>query len=41
LELLEKLRDIRRRYSDLETQLGDPGTVDDMKRFVLVNRDYR
>jgi peptide chain release factor 1 len=41
LELLEKLRDIRRRYSDLETQLGDPGTVADMKRFVQVNRDYR
>lgn len=41
MELLEKLRDIRRRYSDLETQLGDPGTVADMKRFVQVNRDYR
>lgn len=25
----------------METQLGDPGTVADMKRFVQVNRDYR
>lgn len=41
MELLDKLRDISRRYTDLETQLGDPGTVADMKRFVQVNRDYR
>lgn len=41
MELTEKLKDIRRRYSDLETQLGDPGTVADMKRFVQINRDYR
>lgn len=41
MELVDKLKDIRRRYSDLETQLGDPGTVSDMKRFVQVNRDYR
>jgi peptide chain release factor 1 len=41
VELLDKLRDIRRRYTDLETQLGDPGTVADMKRFVQINRDYR
>lgn len=41
MELLEKLKDIQRRYTDLETKLGDPGTVADMKRFVQVNREYR
>jgi peptide chain release factor 1 len=41
MELIDKLRDIERRYSDLETMLGDPGTVADMKRFVQLNRDYR
>ena len=41
MELLDKLKDIQRRYSDLETMLGDPGTLADMKRFVQLNRDYR
>jgi peptide chain release factor 1 len=41
VELLDKLKDIQRRYSDLETMLGDPGTLADMKRFVQLNRDYR
>jgi len=41
VELLDKLKDIERRYTDLETMLGDPGTLADMKRFVQINRDYR
>ena len=41
MELLDKLRDIQRRFSDLEGQLGDPSVVADMKRFVKINRDYR
>ena len=41
MELLDKLRDIQRRFTDLEGQLGDPSVVADMKRFVKINRDYR
>lgn len=41
MELLDKLRDIQRRFSDLEGQLGDPDVVADMNRFVKINRDYR
>lgn len=41
MELLDKLRDIQRRFHDLEGQLGDPSVVADMNRFVKINRDYR
>ncbi|MCF8461057.1 MAG: peptide chain release factor 1 [Flavobacteriales bacterium] len=41
MNLLDKLRDIQRRFTDLEGQLGDPSVVADMKRFVKINRDYR
>lgn len=41
MELLDKLRDIQRRFTDLEGQLGDPNVIADMNRFVKINRDYR
>lgn len=41
MELLEKLHGIIRRYHDLETQLGDPSVVADMKRYIELNRDYK
>lgn len=41
MELLEKLHGIVRRYHDLETQLGDPAVVADMKRYIELNRDYK
>lgn len=41
MELLEKLRDIQRRFLDLEGKLGDPDVVADMKLFIKINRDYR
>ena len=41
MELLDKLRDIQRRFTDLEGKLGDPSVVADMKRFIKINRDYR
>lgn len=41
MELLDKLRDIQRRFMDLEGQLSDPSVMSDMKRFVKINRDYR
>lgn len=40
-DLAERLREIIRRYHDLESLLSDPNTVADMNRFVQVNRDYR
>ncbi|MGB0916638.1 MAG: peptide chain release factor 1 [Flavobacteriales bacterium] len=41
MELLDKLRDIQRRFTDLEGKLGDPSVVADMKLFIKINRDYR
>ena len=41
MELREKLKEIVRRYHDMETQLGDPNVVGDMKRYVALNRDYK
>ena len=41
MELREKLKEIVRRYHDMETQLGDPNVVADMKRYVALNRDYK
>jgi len=41
MELLDKLRDIQRRFLDLEGKLGDPDVVADMKLFIKINRDYR
>ncbi|MFC2176606.1 peptide chain release factor 1, partial [Bacteroidota bacterium] len=41
MELIDKLRDIQRRFTDMESQLGDPSVVGDMKRFIKINRDYR
>ena len=41
MDLREKLIDIVRRYHDMETQLGDPNVVSDMKRYVALNRDYK
>ena len=41
MELRDKLKEIVRRYHDMETQLGDPNVVSDMKRYVALNRDYK
>lgn len=41
MELLDKLKDIQRRFLDLESKLGDPSVVADMPRFVKINREYR
>lgn len=41
MELLDKLRDIQRRFYDLEGQMSDPSVMADMQRFVKINRDYR
>jgi len=41
MELLDKLKDIQKRFLDLESKLGDPSVVADMPRFVKINREYR
>lgn len=39
--MLEKLRDIYKRWEDIGIQLGDPNVVSDMSRYVKLNKDYR
>ncbi len=39
--MLEKLRDIYKRWEDIGIQLGDPNVVNDMSRYVKMNKDYR
>ncbi len=39
--MLEKLRDIYKRWEDIGIQLGDPNVVGDMTRYVKLNKDYR
>ncbi len=39
--MLEKLRDIYKRWEDIGIQLGDPNVVSDMARYVKLNKDYR
>jgi peptide chain release factor 1 len=41
MDLRDKLKEIVRRFHDMETQLGDPNVVADMKRYVALNRDYK
>ncbi len=40
-KMLEKLRDIYKRWEDIGIQLGDPNVVGDMTRYVKLNKDYR
>ncbi len=39
--MLDKLRDIYKRWEDIGIQLGDPNVVSDMTRYVKMNKDYR
>jgi len=39
--MLDKLRDIYKRWEDIGIQLGDPNVVSDMTRYVKLNKDYR
>ena len=40
-KMLDKLRDIYKRWEDIGIQLGDPNVVGDMTRYVKLNKDYR
>jgi peptide chain release factor 1 len=39
--MLDKLRDIYKRWEDIGIQLGDPNVAGDMTRYVKLNKDYR
>ncbi len=39
--MLEKLEEIKRRYSDVEAKLGDPSVISDMRLFKKLNIEYR
>src|SRR5690554_2076808 len=38
--LLTKLDGIRRKYETLQQQLSDPALVQDMKRYITLNKEY-
>lgn len=39
--LLEKLESIKKRWEDVEKELGNPTVMSDMKRFAQLNREYK
>jgi len=39
--MLEKLEEIKRRYTDVEAKLGDPTVIGDMRLFKKLNIEYR
>ena len=39
--ILEKLEAIKQRYDDIGQQITDPDVMDDMKRYVKLNKEYR
>ena len=40
-DLLTKLEDIKIRYHDVETQIGDPEIMKDMDRYIKLSREYK
>ena len=39
--ILEKLEEIKLRYDEIGQQIADPDAMDDMKRYVKLNKEYR
>lgn len=39
--MLGKLEEIHKKYLDLERQLNEPGLMEDMKRYIQLNKDYK
>ncbi len=39
--MLDKLEEIHKKYLELERQLNDPAVMDDMKRYIQLNKDYK
>jgi len=41
VEILDKLEAIKNRYEEIATQMNDPSVMNDMKRYVKLNKDYK
>ena len=41
LNMLEKLEDIKLRWEEVERELSNPSTLSDMKRFAILNKEYK
>ncbi len=41
MEIIDKLEAIKNRYEDIAHQMTDPGIMEDMKRYVKLNKDYK
>ena len=41
MEIIDKLEAIKERWEALREQLNDPELMNDMKRYVKVNKDYK
>ena len=41
MEIIDKLEAIKERWEGLREQLNDPELMNDMKRYVKVNKDYK
>ena len=39
--MLDKLAEIKQKFEDLHREMSDPAVVNDMKRFIKLNRDYK
>jgi len=39
--MLEKLKEIKRQYGEIEKQMNDPEIIADMKKFIKLNKDYK
>lgn len=41
MEILDKLEAIRERYNEIANQMSEPSVMEDMKRYVKLNKDYK
>lgn len=41
VEILDKLEAIKDRYNEIAKQMSDPSVMEDMKRYVKLNKDYK
>jgi len=39
--MLDKLEAIKRRWKDIELQMNEPNVMEDMKKFIKLNKDYK
>ena len=39
--MIDKLEAIKKKFDDIQVQMSDPSVVNDMKRFIKLNKDYK